>query len=823
MSEPERADIMVIAEAPGRTEEKSGLLLSGQSGKLLWEHLAEVGIQREDVYVANAVSCRPPDNRTPKKGEIKACRHWLQRQIEVVKPRFVLLLGNTPLLSVTGKAGIRAAQGRPFEQDGIIYLPSFHPAYILRDDRNLPIFKATLALFADIIERKKIPVEEGLNWTIVDTDEKFERMLADLKGTVAYDLETVGSVGKGKKSSPYPWVEGASVQSIGFGTRDNQWCLPLNHPESPWPVEKHAEMVKRIGSRLRKCYLVTHSKFDPLWMRVHYGVRWDVDFDTMLAHYLLDENSKHGLKLLAQVYFGAPNYDVDKDVKHGVGPLYKHCHYLAHDVYYTRKLRFALGAELDKDFQVNRLFRKVMMPAARMFVDIEYYGVQVDVPRMQEAELHLRKDKLEAEQRMNQWLKDHDIAEVNWGSSKQLAKLFFETLGLTPLEMTKSGKSPSTSESVLLRLEHPLVDHLLKYKAASKNLSTFIDGWKPFIDKNGRLHPSFKLHGTKTGRPSCEHPNLQQVPRDSVIRALIIAAVGWQLLDGDLSQIELRIAAELSGDEEMLRAFDAGEDVHWLTATREIGRAGGMPDEVFSTVNKDREAKGKKPLKTYGDAIQWLYRMGPDLACEIWKGWKELRKKAKAINFGYLYGMWWKKFKIYARDNYGVTVTDQQAQESREAFFALYKGLGPWHRRTKAYARRFGYIRSLSGRMRRLPEATKIARNDQEKMKIGEAERQAVNSGVQGFASDLNLMVLIQLYEEFGPSIIRPVGTVHDAILAEVKNGHVKQVARRMLEIMQRPSLFDDLEIKIRVPIRGEVKIGPWSKGVDIEHFQEAA
>lgn len=831
LSPPKRADIMVIGEAPGRNEEKSGLLFSGQAGRILWDALADAGIMRDDVYVANAVSCRPPNNKTPTKREIRACNHWVKRQIEVVKPKFVLLLGNVPLESITGKKGIRAAAGKPIEQDGVIYLPCYHPASILYDERNLPPFKATIELFAEVVKHGKVPEEEGLNWTIVDTDIKLQEMLNDLRGTVSYDLETRGSVGKGKKASPYPWVEGASVQSIGFGTRNRQWCLPLNHPESPWPVERHAGIIKLIGKRLKHCYLVTHSKFDPLWMKVHYEVNWRVDFDTLLAHYLVDENSKHGLKMLAQVYFGAPNYDVDRDDKHGAGPLYKHCKYLAHDVYYTRKLRFALGKQLAADGGIQQVFDHILMPAARLFVDIEYNGVQVDVAKMAEVEVELRKTVAEEEKALNGWCTDNSYDVINWGSSKQLAAFFFETLGLTPLDRTKSGKAWSTSESVLLRLEHPVVDHLLKWKAAKKNLSMFIDGWKPFLDKNGRLHPSFKLHGTVTGRPSCEHPNLQQVPRESLIRALIVAAEGYELLDGDLSQIELRISAELSGDEEMLGAFDRGEDVHWLTATREIGRGGGMKKEVLSTVKQwlmahpdersalERRTRTRAKDISYGDAIHLLYKMGPDAAVAIWPGWKESRKKAKAINFGYLYGMWWKKFKIYARDNYGVKVTDEQAKESREAFFSLYKQLAVWHARVRKYARRFGEVRSMSGRLRRVPNAMRIPRTEKEKAERGEAERQAINSPVQGFASDLNLMVLLQLVKEFGLRIIRPVGTVHDAILMEVKRPWVSRVAKRMLEIMTGPELFQVLAIKLRVPLMGEVKVGPWSKGIDVDKW----
>jgi DNA polymerase-1 len=183
--------------------------------------------------------------------------------------------------------------------------------------------------------------------------------------------------------------------------------------------------------------------------------------------------------------------------------------------------------------------------------------------------------------------------------------------------------------------------------------------------------------------------------------------------------------------------------------------------------------------------------------------------------------MWWKKFKIYARDNYGVNVTDEEAQASRVAFFDLYGDLPEWHRRQKRYARRHGYVVSMSGRKRRLP-AAKLAGDDPYTKAIRqEAERQAVNSPVQSFANEINLMAAIQLRKEFPRRVLRIVGTVHDAILMEVRNDWVERVYKRTLEIMQRPALFDDFDIELEVPIMAEAKIGPWADGISLEKWLE--
>lgn len=814
------SEVMIVGEAPGEREDNSGKPFVGQSGKLLEKHLNVYGFSREEVFITNAVSCRPPENRTPTKGEIKACKKWLDYQIEKVKPRFVLLLGNVPLQSITGKAGITKRRGKPFEQNGIIFLPTYHPAYVLRDPNQEVVFENDIKLFRDIVDFDGIPEERELELRMVLTWSDFEEMMSDLYGTVSFDLETTSD--NKAMGGLYPWAEGARIVSIGFGTGRTQWIIPAAHRNSPWSFDELAEMVERISGIVEDLFLVMHNgKFDLLWMRVIFGVQWPIDFDTMLAHYLLDENSRHGLKYLAQVYCGAPDWEIDKDEKQGDTTLAKLSKYHGHDVFYTRKLRFVLGKMLAQDPEVRRVFAKIMMPCSRLFTEVEMNGVFINESQFDDAESYLREQYDQALEELKEWEPEYIIdskgkkQKFNWGSSQQLAKLLFDDLEIPIVELTAAG-NPSCSESVIKRIDHPCTGALLKFREAKQQLSFFIDGWKPYLHrmKNGDvyLHPSFKLHGTVTGRLSCEHPNLQQVPRDPRIRSLISAPEGWTLLECDLSQIELRIAAELANERAMLHAFATGVDVHWLTAINEIARGGGLKELVLDTA---RTWTQNKKLN-YAEAIEVLLEMGPDAAAEIHPEWKELRKKAKAINFGYLYGMWWKKFKLYARDNYGITVTDQEAQESRSAFFEKYH-YEDWHKRQRRYARRHGYVKTLSGRKRRLPQAKSYEDTPERR----EAERQAINSPVQSFANELNLMAAIQLREEYSSKVVRICGTVHDAILVRVRNDVLEEVHDRLLKIMSRPKLMDDFGIDIFVPIEAEAKVGPWGKGMSLKKWKE--
>jgi DNA polymerase I-like protein with 3'-5' exonuclease and polymerase domains len=621
---------------------------------------------------------------------------------------------------------------------------------------------------------------------IVDSWEVVDELHDALTGVVSFDIETTGL---------YPWT--GDVVSIGFGTHNEQYIVPLNHKECPWDDRDKQRIIGMCHLLMADCTTVMHNgKFDALWMLQSYGRKFHIGFDTMLAHYLCDENSRHDLETVAKSYLGAAPWDIPLKEKQGNAPFEKIATYHAADLHYTRLLYFRLRDELRKDPLVNRVFDRILMPCANLFVEIEHLGCFVDLPRMDIAEKYLLTE-------METCLKSlREFGDINWGSTQQIAKLLFGDLKIPIVERTAKGAA-STNESCLKRITHPAVAALLRYRSARQTHSFFIKGWKPYI-VDGRLHPSFKLHGTVTGRLSCQHPNFQQVPRDPRIRSLITAPPGWVFIEADLSQIELRIVAQLSQVPAMVKAYRDGIDIHWLTALTELQRGAGEQQLIRSTSGVDN----------YGEAIEKLLRMGPDQCCTIDKRWKEIRKKAKAVNFGYVYGMWWKKFKTYARDSYDLHLTDDQARESREAFFDLYP-LDGWHKSQQRFARENGYVRSLSGRKRRLP-AAQSAYDTPER---GEAWRQAINSPVQSFANDLNLMVLLQMSEEFPREQFRPVMTVHDQIGAEVAVKHVRSVVTRMEEIMRSPALLDELGIKLSIPIMGETKVGPWGSGVTLEEW----
>lgn len=779
--------IMVIGEAPGAEEEKTGKPFQGRAGQLLTEMLLEAGLNRNQFYITNSVQCRPPDNRTPKKKEIQACRKYWQFEKSRLKPKFILLLGNVACESALNKKGIKSLRGHPIEQDGVIYFPTYHPSFALRDPRQDPVLRGDLKAFARIVKQGGlIDEEDKFKYTIVD-ERNIEAALHDIarEWAVSFDCETSGL---------NPWAPGAYITSIGIGTLRNNWCFPLQHTRGPLynkpvaqrrVVEKlHQALKKKIKGK-KKILIGHNGKFDTNWVRVHYKHVWPITFDTMLAHYNLDENNLHGLDILAQRFLGAIDYDIPLEEKHGFGPLDRHCRYLAMDTHYTRKLFLKFRKDLNQDEATRVIFERLTMPVARMYSDVETFGFYLDPDEVKKSRVFWNDEANKALKELDQLCpsentyKDKKTGKkrtgVNWNSPDQLAKILFEDIGLEPLDATAGGKN-STSESVLLRLkdQHEIPELVLKYREAVKNLNTFVDAWSALAYNDNRVHPTFKVHGTVTGRPSAAEPNLQQTARDPRIRGLIRAPKGWTLVDADLSQIELRLVAAASNDPELCLSYATGVDVHTLTCQRVMG---------------------------------------------IQNPTKEERKRAKAINFGFVYGMGWRKFIIYARDNYEVDFSEAEAKRIRKDFFRLYHGLPDWHARMRRYAHNNGYVRSIIGRMRRLPDAM----HQEDTMERAEAERQAINSPIQSLASDLNLMAALQLHAMHSEDYFQIVGTVHDAILMLVRDDMLSEVLPTVKAAMEEPELLEELGVEMKVPIIAEIELGPWGNGKKWEPTKKAA
>lgn len=285
--------------------------------------------------------------------------------------------------------------------------------------------------------------------------------------------------------------------------------------------------------------------------------------------------------------------------------------------------------------------------------------------------------------------------------------------------------------------------------------------------------------------------------------------VQWDFVQADLSQAELRIAAEMSGDPTLTDIYRRGEDVHWNTVLFMIG-AGHMPEYTVKAIETAKQLKGygHKARLSITDALEIMRIAGVEECVVIWKDWKTGRTNAKRVAFGFLYGMYEDTFIEKAKVDYDWYCTWKQAHAFRTGFFEVYSGLPDWHTRCKRLARIDGYVTNMFGRVRRLPALFSTDRNAR-----SEAERQAVNSPVQGTIGDWKAAAMIEIDETIDKAQYRLCGEHHDALLGLVRRGCEDDVLPKVRQIMQRPKLLDTFKIKMKVPMITDISVGPWGQG----------
>jgi DNA polymerase-1 len=441
-----------------------------------------------------------------------------------------------------------------------------------------------------------------------------------------------------------------------------------------------------------------------------------------------------------------------------------------------------------------------MTPANNILIGVEMRGVWMDRSKLASAYQIALNMRAEIESKIMEHVPDPETTEdwptegkrgrkreVNFNPSIFSRWLLFDYLGLPVLNRGKekqdgSPGDPSMAEDVMLELQqspgHPVVDLMLERVKWQKYCSAFLSAYEELIDDNDRVHTTFKLYGTVTGRLSSGKAeadkitarapvrgvNLQQVPRDPFIRGLFGAAPGYTFVEADFSQVELRVVAFLSRDRTMLHLYQTGQDIHRATAAWVLG----VPESQVSSDD---------------------------------------RKKAKAVNFGFVYGMGANKFVYTAFTKYGVRFTHDEAQAVRKAYFDQFRGLQPWHARQRRLVQENRRVQSPLGRVRHLPDI------DSGDFGVrGEAERQAINSPVQSFASDMTMLSMILIQQKFEEKGIdgRFISTVHDALLFEIRDKHVPRALPIIKRTMENLPLERKFGVVLDVPIIADIKVGQY-------------
>lgn len=817
---PRDADILVVGQNPGQQEDRRGRPFIGPSGVLLKGQLSKAGLVGPDglkVRYTNAVRCLTPGNREPTAKEVKACKPYLEAEIKLIDPKYVVPLGALATKAVA-RAKVSTSHGQMIEQGDRIVMPTYHPAATFRDPSKLKVIQQDFARLKRQIDGTLGATQDAFEYRVVTKRSMLREFWAELAEAQesAYDTETNGL---------FIRKPDFVIRCIAFALPKRAWVIPLEMPGSVYEGDHRAQaallrVVKRQTEHHWVC--VWHGKYDSAAVKRHVNVDLPYHFDAMLAHYILDENQDHDLKYVSRVELDCEEYDLPKELKLSDSPKWlelmqdpanreKYWKYNGRDAWNTLHLANKFAKTLRRNAPLRRLFTALAMPSSRALEAIEAEGLPIDKTQYaaMEASTLLARDA--AERTLNEAVEAlrEEEAHVNWNSPQQIAKVLFEDVGLPIQQRTPTG-APSTSEAAIVDLKgkHPIVNDLLKYRELDKILGTYLEGWKQYIVGN-RIYFSYKQPGTVTGRFSSR---LHQIPTDGDIRSIIAtvhAHEGWNFVAADLSQAELRIAAEMSGDTSLISAYRDGRDVHWDTVLYMIG-AGHMVEYTGRAIETAVSLhQGFKPGRMgLSSALEVLREAGVDKCVALWKGWKDARNAAKRINFGFLYGMYENTFIEKAKVDYDWMCTWKQAHSYRTGFFELRPGLEPWHNRCKRIARIDGFVTNMFGRVRRLP-----AIQSSDKLARMEAERQAVNSPVQGTIGDWKAAAMVEIHETVDQGQFRLAGEHHDALLGLVRRGCEDDVLPKVRKIMERPKLLKTFKIRMQVPMVVDVNVGAWGKG----------
>ncbi|MHA8072970.1 DNA polymerase I [Aquirufa sp. HETE-40SA] len=554
----------------------------------------------------------------------------------------------------------------------------------------------------------------------------------DRQDSFCFDTETTSLVA----------IEAALV-GMSFSYRKGE-AFYVPFPEDPAACQAQADLFKGIFAKESTIKIAQNIKYDMSVLR-NYGIEIKgATYDTMLAHYLIEPEKRHGMDALALAYLSYEPMSIEnligkKGAKQGnmrEVELNLIKEYAAEDADITLQLKPFLDKQLTTNPKAVQLLHEVEMPLARVLSTIECEGVNLDVPFLQEMSKTLEADSKAVQEKIFATAGQ----EFNIASPKQLGEILFEKLKLDPkAKKTKTGQY-MTGEEVLSKLEaeHEIASLILDFRELQKLKSTYVDALPALISpKTGRIHTSFMQAVTATGRLSSKDPNLQNIPirtvRGREIRkAFIPRDENHLILSADYSQIELRIMAAFSKDESMLDAFNNGLDVHKATAAK-----------VFHV-----------PLEEVTS---------------------DMRRKAKTVNFGIIYGV--SAFGLAAQ----LAISRTEAKEIIDQYFVEFPKVKTFMDQSITDARENGYVETVLGRRRYLRDILSANMNER-----GFAERNAINAPIQGSAADMIKVAMIQIQDFLERENLKSkmILTVHDELVFDAHKDEVDYLKTQINKIM---------------------------------------
>ena len=607
------------------------------------------------------------------------------------------------------------------------------------------------------------PYAPPVDYSIVDTIGQLDELLDEIDTPNGFSFDT-------ETTSQDPMV--ARLVGLSFSTEPRSgWYVPVGHLEgTQLPIDKVLEKLSPVLSSPDVPKTAHNANYDMMVLENH-GIKVEgLAFDTMLAAHAAGRSSV-GLKNLALDMLGEEMTPITDLIGRGRNQktmdqvdIASTADYATADADFTERLRRKLEEEVEQK-GIGDLLQRYELPLIPVLVRMQRDGVAVDVNLLREMSVELKTDLDDIRQTMYETV-GH---EFNLNSSQQLGGVLFDELRLPPTRRTKTGNSTDASslENLKGQLDtgtlddvdpsaYAVLDNILHFRQLSKIKSTYVDALPSLVNPDtGRIHTKYNQTGSATGRVSSNDPNVQNIPvRTELgrrVRQAFVAqgAPEWTLLAADYSQIELRVLAHFSGDPSLMEAFHRGEDIHSATSSLVYG----VPIE---------EVTG------------------------------EMRRIAKILNFGVLYGL----------TNYGISrqtdLSPAQGQEFIETYFEQYPGIRGYVDETIEKCKGLGYVETILGRRRYLPNI--YARNFQVR---SAAQRAAINMPIQGTAADIVKIAMIQIMDRMDDLNMRSkmILQVHDELIFEVPREELDQMSEIVMELM--PS-----SMTLEVPLSVELKAG---------------
>jgi DNA polymerase-1 len=793
--------LAIVLSNPSLDQQKSGSYLNSKTWFTIKTWLANAGIDTKDVHFTGLLRCYVNREESPNlETYVQACKKYLDAELDIVKPKLVLLLGKIAYEAYGGKDFSKNA-GSPFNLDGRMYMASYSPAHVAAKSE---VRDLTIVLEKHYRRVKSLLGTDSINqydYGVIKNIQEFNELIEHLDNEESWVFDTEGTSLDHLRNK---------VIGIGFTWRRYQarylplrTYIPILGLENYWSSDEQQYIIEQLrrvaGNDKRKG--AQNAKFDIKGLYYDLGILIEnLAVDSMLLLSVLKPAQKqYSLDAMSESYADLAGYKQEvtgKDFEKM--PLDKLTLYNNRDTDLTYRI---IADNIDLLFEnkkLTTLFTELLMPLSDLTTRIEYNGIRIDTKRAKELHLELWKEL----QEMDAEIVAAVGKRINIKSSHQLADALYNILKLPQLPQTQTkGGKPGTGKEVLLRLlektQHPVLRKIMKFKSLSANKGVFVDSFikiierkdnkhKDYIlDKDGYFHANYKLAWTSTGRLSSgkeegmeegNFVNMQNIPRDKRFRNLFLPDENHLLLEADHAQLELRVLAHVCQDRNLFLAFERDYDPHCYVASAMLGLE---YEEVYEGYNKS--------VKKYIDA----------------------RNLSKNIGFGWIYLAKDGRFALYFPGN-DMKEKARAEKEAKIRYFDKFNRIAPWRISVINEAREKNSATTISGR---LINVDSNINSETEKFRV-HAERQVVNNHIQGPASDLTALNGVRLDSWIRENGIdaRIINFVHDAIYTSCNQDKeiLTLVYKKKKEIMETP------EFGITSKMKAEIKITERWGGKDL-------